>query len=1532
MEDLLRGGIGYAPLATGRPFVPRFGFEGTPLGQHPLLGLLAQPFGQRLMAGAGYAPFGLGHDQNIYDILRVQQFTLQQREALQVAAQRDRDSYLRTFRGVSAMAGLPFGPEQRRAAQSLADTTAMAAPLMAMMAPDFLDQLGGLRGSATVLTHHLMDAGRYRLDPVTGRTGMSGLSAGLLGQQLYDATADPRTFRGLTAGQVGSMFTEMQYRGLLPGGLPDTRRAVTDLGRNDPGMLGRAAASQGVTLPQDLNKLSATDLDKLTLDPQVADRLRSFDVDKVKRSLESYAKAVSAMRDIFGDMGRPNAPMRELVAGLEALTQGSLHQLDPGRLGQMALQTYNLAKGAGVGMDAALMLQNHAAARNAQFGLEPIFAVQTAQGGLAMNAAYRQLGFGNNRAWGAMDANQFTQADINLRAGATSSAMFNRLSAVMRLRDQAGGFQPGSEAAALAEALEAGQNQFLDPRTGRARSVNVGDTDLIRMLTGSHDRLGRQLRFSESDIRDLFDQRDTNREYGERFGLTRVVRQAQNEEFTPFVASQLQNTLMSRLVTAGAGADRARLLSGQMSGVAAGRIMGSEIGDAQFANPRERSRAIARILDQELGRAGGADLFQKMTPDERQQFLELTADQFVGGVNMAKSRSRFAGVGNNFVDARRLLGPAAFEAADVADQEARFQTSMQQAMTHLGRGTMLSRAMDYLQNAGTTDEAKLGGLVASALGGVKREDLHRALTPQLIGLHRQRQKLEDLQRRLGRAVNPAERAGLTKQIREELAVLERQSVDVGRLGREFGLHGDFGVGADDLDKALANQRTLTGMSADLLGLGQTGVVSDERADIAYRYYQGRRVSQDEAVDSIRARRAAELDDPNWRPSAALAAWVKERYGHFNEDQQIAVARKITEAQGQYIGEADVRREMDPATRTKVNDLGAQRRFGRRLEQLARNRVPLRATDAQVAALAQQHRLGEDEARMLGDMEQRAKRFGIFEDEIQRYSQGGAVPRAVAIHHALLARDDASLAEPSEAELGQVAREAGIDISTPAGRERAAAAVMERRVSSHRERLGRFFGSEDGATFRTAVERQSADAESVISQLLENPDAVRTFGARGIGAAERLQGLQLKRRQLALQYAGGDLSRLQARDFNLDLADPRQRAKAQALKGELAGLDVAFERELRGLRGQLGRPGQRKFAGSDREEAAALLGLTDAEAARILGSDPSALSGPEQSRRAELEQVMGAVGSFRKIGDLGEIDALGNFVRQNQALAAKAQELGISDTELLALGGGKDVATKRPLADHEKANLKALVGDYEAAKTRIAGIAQRTGADTPAKITALANLPARYEAFQRLRRGEANLPAEEMLKRLMALHGVQGGDVQALAGQLQGPEGRYLLRVLHEDASLLSRTAEGALGRLPPEQTQRLRADRIGTLLDEYRTAMGSGDDGQTQMAFRKRYGLVDDESFRTFQGAVERQGVLRQHSLGGAASDRDKANDIATGVQRIVAGRPGGTGGPVDVRLPNGMQVQLTGSVKIEGGAMTFNDRTMGNIHNVATV
>lgn len=823
-QFLVPFGTGYAPMATGIQHAPRFPTEGLPFmsngGFGAMAGMAAMPAMYRAFGQVGMVPMGVGHDQNVYDRMMAQRFTQMQMDAMRMAAESDRAAMMQTMRGMAAMTGTPFGAEQRYAAQALTNRMVAFAPMSAYMMPDVMDQMGGLRGSATVLASRMMDAGRYRIDPVTGLMGMSAESGGRITRDIYTDLFSPnnlRQMRGVSAGQAGALFQELQMRGMVgtaatEGGFGGYRaddprsaafRATQELGFQQPSELIRAARNVGV----DLNKpLSGGDLDKLAGDSAVSDRMRSFDADKIKRTLKNYAGTVAAMRDIFGDMGKPNAPMNELMAGLEALTQGSMAQLDPQRAGMMARQTYNLARQTGVTLDNALVMQQHAAARGQQLGLEPIFAVQAAQGGLAFGGAYRAQGHAANTAWGMMNSDQLTQLDVNLRQQAAASGMANRLGTVMRLSQAAGGFTAGSDAARMVAAIRAGTTEFQDA-SGKLRSLNMSDQELIRMMTGAKAGI------TEGDVMALLGQTDTNREAIERFGIGGTVRRAQRDELRSFVGFRMTETLAGRLGDVGIKADQEVL--GRVGQSAAQRIFAMSTADIRDTQRREAG--ISSILEDELSKAGYGPALQRMPKAEKDRFLRQTADRFFGHTNQKLVGSIYASYGN-ILNVHAAQNDQILDAADRNAMQARHSAEVAEAMSGLGSGSILSRAVTAIQQAQPGDDQAALKVLASALGGVRQEDINQALLPKLREVADSRRSFEDLQAQVARETDPVKRADLNNRLESAKRQLRQQSDNLAKFGEQFGAFATPSLTGEDLSRAQRSVGGLITAQNDLVGL------------------------------------------------------------------------------------------------------------------------------------------------------------------------------------------------------------------------------------------------------------------------------------------------------------------------------------------------------------------------------------------------------------------------------------------------------------------------------------------------------------------------------------------------------------------------------------------------------------------------------------------------------------------------------------------------------------------------------------------
>ena len=82
----------YAPIMTGQQPQMSFGMEGSPFMQAGPYGMLLQmllagPL-RGMMGSTGLAAFGMGHDRNVYDSMRHQEFTRNYYDSLRSAAVR----------------------------------------------------------------------------------------------------------------------------------------------------------------------------------------------------------------------------------------------------------------------------------------------------------------------------------------------------------------------------------------------------------------------------------------------------------------------------------------------------------------------------------------------------------------------------------------------------------------------------------------------------------------------------------------------------------------------------------------------------------------------------------------------------------------------------------------------------------------------------------------------------------------------------------------------------------------------------------------------------------------------------------------------------------------------------------------------------------------------------------------------------------------------------------------------------------------------------------------------------------------------------------------------------------------------------------------------------------------------------------------------------------------------------------------------------------------------------------------------------
>ncbi len=794
----------YAPM-TGIE-TPRFvsGFEDMPfgIGQNPMLGIMAQPFLSSFMARSGMAPMGV-NQVNVADILEGRWQQAQRFAALQQSTTQDKQNWVSTMRGVAAMTGTPWGADQVRSANNIAGVMAGAEPYLAQVAPQLVDSLNGRRGSSVVMAQQLGAMGRYRIDPVTGRMGQTAATIAANTRGTYDSLfgtlADPGASSGLSAGMFGQIASELQMRGMV-GASVGPREALAAMA-NDP-RLQAVAAKHGV---KDMRSLGTGELETLLKDEGVDDKLRSFDADKFKNKVKDYAKVVGAMRDIFGDNGRPDAPVGELLRAMEAMTNGAASQLSGGQIAMLVRTTQQLATSTGVGIDRAMLMQADASQRAAQLGLNPVMAVQATQGALAFGGAYRAMGGAANTAWGRMTADQLTQMDSGLRINAMASTSANQMAAVLRVADEmgiSGTSELGTYAKALRNAAASGDRTWTFG--GKTQDIALGQEDFLGLM--------RRSGFTDNEATQLRDSRVDNQEYSFKYRLGDVVRREQGKrDFTPWVGRNLQGQLALALKGDGRDGDTAQRIAETVSGTIAQSMI--DLGPDGASKERTADgkdtvfhRNMTDIIEREVNKAGG-----KISRD----FAGKQATLFAGTLDeriRANPNYRYL---QNTQNGIVMFNDNVVRRADSLRDEQDTEVSVREALSPLTRNGGLRQVVDYLQGAGDKGSGDLMQMVLAGFGGVDQSVVEDKLKPSLGRIQESYKALGDLRSRLATTADPKTREELRKQIQDQTASLHAQAVGLDNIRVQNGM-GDDPLTGDHIDRAMNQASGLTGM------LGQLG--------------------------------------------------------------------------------------------------------------------------------------------------------------------------------------------------------------------------------------------------------------------------------------------------------------------------------------------------------------------------------------------------------------------------------------------------------------------------------------------------------------------------------------------------------------------------------------------------------------------------------------------------------------------------------------------------------------------------------------
>jgi hypothetical protein len=792
------------PVAHGGMDLSGYGMPGQ------MAGMFMTPFMSQMGMQAGMMPGQFQPIQNFYDQHQARMAALTQNTAMAAQREADRNQlHAMTRNALMLTSRGPLTGAQDRMAGDMADAVTKFLPTMAAMAPGMVDQMFGTRGSGTVFAMGAADASRLMAGP-GGMTGLSPDQAAALAkqvhQQLYGPGANPSDMRGIGGAAAGQMMAEMSRRGLMgtdgatPGG-------------------GMDAASVGL-----------------------------FHSGRAAARVKEMAGAVSAMRDIFGDAGRGDAPMQELIAGLERLTQGGMATMDRNRMEDLVRRTHQMAKMSGVGMDAIHAMSGASAGRLEAAGVDRSMALDITNSSLAFATAYGQVGGGASPGWRKASKEKLMAMDQRLRETAAGSATAHQMGAIMMLGDQ--GLLTEGPALALYQAGKKGDFSgmgYLEPDKFSA---------LLRS-SGVSAGMANQA---------LLDTKSTQ-EYIQRYRLQDVARDRQMDtDLKPMLSQLAQQSAGAVLEGRGLG----RGLSGKAGSVIVEAL--TRMSEKTRGNATDRTDALILALEAGLGADGVAGL--GANPAARKQALREMAvsgwNNLEEGIQTMPSLAGFEGANNLFA----LMSPKAAAQRRGVMAQAEARAGMSRALSGVGVGGPMQRLIDELTSGEPTDVKKLA---LRFFGSVDRADGIGALKTLFAGSSEKYKRLKVLGAESEKVASDmtlgdAERARKMEAINTESKKLEAElhtlteGTDAGgaeKLAKEKGvsvlelLKGEKLDGTKLDEKDVAKARAMAGSSATAKAMG----LSDEAGAIAKKAQ----------LDELREKAA-----PNRKAALASLATVRDK--------------------------------------------------------------------------------------------------------------------------------------------------------------------------------------------------------------------------------------------------------------------------------------------------------------------------------------------------------------------------------------------------------------------------------------------------------------------------------------------------------------------------------------------------------------------------------------------------------------------------------------------------------------------------------
>jgi hypothetical protein len=770
------GSVDTSPLA---PFgLHNYGLPGQ------LLGAAGNIYLSQRLQQAGL--ISTGNAASMQQAIDARQMQTTQLQVMNGVASQDAANIYQFFRGSAAIAGVPMTSSQRFAAQQMAGNIAQQSPMISMLVPggsEFLDMMSGPSGSVQAMASQMMEANRYRIDPVTGKYGLGAdANTGLIKNvfsNMFAADNIPR-MQGLRAGDVGQIYRTLSAEGLagpttsLRNRTLDAIEAARQTGVSAEDLANGTGVS-AEALSGNLNGLSNAQLGQLRKNSSVQEQLTKADAQQISSQLQEYVGAISAMREVFGEAGNPNAPVPQLIGALKALTGGQMQKFDPASLANMVRDMQAMSQMSGKSVDQLLAMSQTANSMNTTMlgshaaNFNPATMAAGVAGGMAFSQAGGATGFG------ALNRQQAEQATMSLFSRGLGSETSQAMGALLRVR-QAGGFSnnaAGQQLQAIMNAAAAGEDTYTF--NGTTHNMPTKLTEFRSLAAAGGLAGGDANTFNMM----LTDTTANMRALAENPEMQQVAFQQQRREINQKLNQVMGSRLSGETVLRTGIPDNAQRVDASRAISAAGLDALNTLSPAEMQNPELRIGAMAEAIRAE------AATYNVTMSDE--QARAVAAGQFGQAEQTVKSYGF-----ESFTAYSQVHGGQVSQARNAAQQAAAVRSSVNESMAKMQgvggvQGRIGSAIMRQADRAAGGQPVNMDTLLQDVFGGAFLPEQQQISGP-LAKVQAAYEKARALESQFAEASTPEERQRLqeeAKQIKTELdtAIEEAGSaIEVSGLG------------------------------------------------------------------------------------------------------------------------------------------------------------------------------------------------------------------------------------------------------------------------------------------------------------------------------------------------------------------------------------------------------------------------------------------------------------------------------------------------------------------------------------------------------------------------------------------------------------------------------------------------------------------------------------------------------------------------------------------------------------------------------